>query len=359
MLKNEPKVSIIMSVYNGERYLRDAIESILNQSFKDFEFIIINDGSRDSSKKIVQSYKDPRIVFIENKKNIGLTKSLNKGIKLARGEYVARMDADDISAYNRIEKQVNFLDKNKDYCLVGTTFYYIDENNKVIFKKIVPLTNKEIKKGLVKKNCFAHGSVMIRKKILEKVKGYREEIKYSQDYDLFIRIAKKCKVRNLKDVLYKWRMHKESISMRKHKAQKDYVKLINKKKPLEESEKEESKKEIESRMANNYKKYGLEFLRKAIKESDKNKYYIAREHFKKSLKMKSKSLISWSLLFISYLPFKTISCIVFIIKKIRKNFFGEKKHLPKKYLIIILVLIFLLSLFVRFLPIIHKGYSFN
>ena len=115
-----PKISVLMSVFNGERYLIKAIDSILNQTFKDFEFIIIDDGSMDSSNAIIRSFDDPRVRLIENEKNIGLTKSLKKGIDLCRGEYIARMDGDDISLPERLKKQVEFMDHNRGVGISGT-----------------------------------------------------------------------------------------------------------------------------------------------------------------------------------------------------------------------------------------------
>ncbi|MDD4353774.1 MAG: glycosyltransferase family A protein, partial [Candidatus Nanoarchaeia archaeon] len=127
-MKNH-RISVIMSAYNTERYIAEAIESILNQTFKDFEFIIIDDGSTDDSLKIIKRYvkKDRRIKLIHNKKNIGLTKSLNKGLKIAKGQYIARMDADDISLPQRFQIQYDFLEKNKDIFLIGTTAFLIDD----------------------------------------------------------------------------------------------------------------------------------------------------------------------------------------------------------------------------------------
>ena len=126
-----PKVSVLMSVYNGEKYLKEAIKSILGQSFKDFEFIIINDGSIDKTEKIIKVFNDKRIVLI-NQENIGLTKSLNNGLKLAQGDYIARMDADDVALSYRLEKQVKFLDSNPHIFLVGSSCYLINESNLLI-----------------------------------------------------------------------------------------------------------------------------------------------------------------------------------------------------------------------------------
>ena len=207
----KPKVSVIMSVYNGEKYLREAIESILNQTFTDFEFIIVNDGSTDNSLEIIQSYNDERIRIINNEKNIGLTKSLNKALKQAKGEYIARQDADDISLPNRFEEQMGYFEEHQEVVLLGTTVYLIDENGKIVGKRIV--LAKPTIKDIFKENHFNHGSVMFKKEIVNQLGGYNELIRYSQDYELWLRIAKSYEVRNLTQLLYKLRSHDENIRL--------------------------------------------------------------------------------------------------------------------------------------------------
>ena len=143
-----PKITVLMPVYNGEKYLKESIESILKQTFRDFEFLIINDTSTDESEKIIRSFKDSRIKLIKNEKNIGLTKSLNKGLDLAKGEYMARMDADDISLPKRLEIQVAFMDKNPKIGVIGAWAKVIGESNKKYiktysnFEKIEPSTSR-------------------------------------------------------------------------------------------------------------------------------------------------------------------------------------------------------------------------
>lgn len=205
----KPKVSVIMSVYNGEKYLREAIESILNQTFTDFEFIIVIDPSIDNSLEIIQSYDDERIKIINNEKNIGLTKSLNKALKIAKGEYIARQDADDISLPNRFEEQITYLERYLEVALLGTSAYKIDENGKII-EKFTALAKPTIK-DLFKSNQFYHGSVMLRKGIINELGDYNELITYPQDYELWLRIAKHYKVANLTQLLYKWRFHGENM----------------------------------------------------------------------------------------------------------------------------------------------------
>ena len=218
---NQPKVSVIMSVYNGERYLREAIDSILNQTFKDFEFIIVDDGSIDRTLEILKEYaeKDERIRIITNSENIGLTKSLNKAIKFAKGKYIARMDADDISLPERLEKQIEFMEKNPEVGLLGTAYYETNQEGEIIGRRNFSITNEKLKKVLIKYNPFFHSSVMIKKTILDKVGLYNENIPTAQDYDLWFRIAKNYKLANLSEFLMKRRYTKEMISIKKENEQ--------------------------------------------------------------------------------------------------------------------------------------------
>ena len=162
-----PKVSVVMSVYNGERHLREAVDSILNQTFGDLEFIIVDDGSRDRTWEILQSYDDSRIVLLRNEQNIGLTKSLNRGLAATRGEYVARMDADDVSLPQRLERQVGFLDQHPEIGLVGCAFLQINEGGQEFEIFHPPLKNEDIQERLRVENCFCHGVALFRHRCLE------------------------------------------------------------------------------------------------------------------------------------------------------------------------------------------------
>ena len=207
-MPDNPKISVVMSVWNGEKYLREAIESILNQTFTDFEFLIVNDGSTDSSFEIIQGYQDERIWVINNEKNIGLTKSLNKAIKQARGEYIARQDADDVSLPDRFEQQVEYFEEHPEVALLGTSAYKIDEQGKVLGRVIVPA-----KPGgnLLKGNQFNHGSTMLKREAVDRLGGYNELFRYVQDYELWLRMAKHYGVSNLTQILYKLRFHAGNI----------------------------------------------------------------------------------------------------------------------------------------------------
>ena len=218
------KVSIIMSVYNGEKHLRESVDSILNQTFKDFEFIIINDGSKDQSKDILESYKDERIKLIHHK-NMGLTKSLNIGIANAKGKYIARQDADDISEPERLKTQFDFMEANPGLGLIGSQFKIIKENGEIAGSISLPLEDKIIKEMLIEMNQFCHVSVMIRREVLDKVGLYREYFKYAQDYDLWLRISEQYEVRNLPELLIRYRVAEKSITSNKMYLQSRYAGL--------------------------------------------------------------------------------------------------------------------------------------
>lgn len=225
-----PKVSVLMPVYNGSKYLKEAIESILSQSFKDFEFLIINDGSTDNTENIIKSYKDQRIRYLKNPGNIGLVASLNKGIKLARGNYIARMDADDLSAETRLEKLTYFLDTHKNYGLVGSLFGLINKNriiHAVGGAKL--LGDEDLKFGMLFGNVFCHGETMYRRELMLKHKLYYDDnFKYCEDYELWTRMAKITKFQNLPELLYFYMENPEGVSGKKGKEMKANASKVTK-----------------------------------------------------------------------------------------------------------------------------------
>ena len=214
---NLPLVSVLMSCFNEtESELKDSIESILNQSFTDFEFIIVNDNPENTKlKMILNRYKldDIRIRIINNKNNIGLAKSLNKAINIARGKYVARMDADDISLPNRLKEETDYLETHKDCDLVATNRDDIDENSNTTKTSAAIIVNDEsIPKILKYGSIITHPSVMIKTSILKNLNGYRS-FKSSQDYDLWLRmVSKGYKFHILPQVLIQYRVRQNSIT---------------------------------------------------------------------------------------------------------------------------------------------------
>ncbi|MFQ5865393.1 MAG: glycosyltransferase family 2 protein [bacterium] len=196
-----PKVSVLMPVYNEERRISSAIVSILNQTFTDFEFLIINDGSQDNTAEVVRSFTDKRIRLINNGKNLGFVQSLNKGIFLALGKYIARIDADDLALPTRLEKQVEFLEQNPDVAVLGTAAFHNDEIRKEKFIRVPPTEDYEIKCEMVKYVPLEHSSIMVRIAVLKEMGGYDEHYDDVEDLELWIRIGRKYKLANLSEPL--------------------------------------------------------------------------------------------------------------------------------------------------------------
>lgn len=204
---NKTLVSVIMAAYNEEKFISRAIKSILNQSYGNFEFIIVNDFSKDNTLDIIKNFKDKRIILINNKFNLGLTRSLNIGIKVAKGEYIARMDSDDISDLLRFEYQVQVLQKRPKIGVVASWYGIIDEDEKLISLHKIPKSGEYRVIDFIEKSTrFSHGSVMIRKKCLDKVKLYCEKFLYAQDLDLWLRLSKLCDFYIIPKFLYSHRL---------------------------------------------------------------------------------------------------------------------------------------------------------
>lgn len=216
------KVTVLMSVFNGERFLKKAVGSVLSQTFTDFEFIIIDDGSTDRTRNILTEYadQDQRIVQVRNQENIGLTQSLNKGIKIARGIYIARQDADDISDRQRLKRQVNYMQKHPEVGLLGTAYNLIDENGKYICTNYPETNDTAIRWRMLFRNAFIHTSIMIRREFLtQKCLSYSKNLPCSQDVDLWVQLMKYTHVANLKEPLVSLRRHDNSISTIQFEAQ--------------------------------------------------------------------------------------------------------------------------------------------
>jgi len=214
------KVSVLMPVYNAGKYLSKAIDSILSQTFTDWEMILINDGSTDNSEDIIAGYDDERIYYIKNPQNLGLIRTLNKAIDLCQGEYIARMDADDISLPDRLKKQVGFLDKHTGHIMCGTNAAVIN-NQEGIIGKIRNLSGNDfLQIHLLFSVPFIHPSMMIRKNVLQDNR-YNEKYKHVEDYELWCRIARLGKIANLKDELFEYRWHDTNVSVLHSKIQEE------------------------------------------------------------------------------------------------------------------------------------------
>ena len=243
---NDVKVTVIMPVYNAEAYIYEAIDSILQQSFQNFELLIIDDGSSDKSMEIVRKIAKEheskpengsenklcisKIRVLTNSQNCGLVFTRNRGISEAKGEYIAWLDHDDIAMPNRLERQVNFMDKNPKIALLGGYTEYVDENGKLIKKTMPKINSDELPIWLLFQNCFQQCTVMIRKnalscptKIYPTKLAYREEFLTTEDYDLWVRLSKFYKIANLPEILAKHRRHTENTSLKMADLQKQNI----------------------------------------------------------------------------------------------------------------------------------------
>jgi len=210
-MSKEPKVTVLMPVYNGEKYLAEAIDSILGQTFTDFEFLIINDASKDRTVEIIESYKDERIRLVHNEENLKLIATLNKGIELARGKYLARMDADDISVPHRLERQVAYLEANPSVAVCGCWADMIGEDAGHIWK--FPMEHEAIKARLLFENCISHPGVTVRRSILNDPKlRYDPEYTHVEDWEFWSHISMKHRLHNIQEILLHYRLNDNSVS---------------------------------------------------------------------------------------------------------------------------------------------------
>ncbi len=217
MVENSsPKISVLMTVYNSEKFLESAISSVLQQTFTDFELVILDDCSADSSWSIVERFaaQDTRIVAIKNEKNLGGCENLNKGLRLLRGKYMARHDNDDVSLPDRLQKQFDFLEAHPEVGIVGGSIEIVDVDGKKIGKRTYNLSDSDIRRKIFRYSPFAHPLVMMRKSILDQVGCfYNASFAPADDYELWFRMGKITKFANLPDVLLKYRVVPGSITL--------------------------------------------------------------------------------------------------------------------------------------------------
>lgn len=213
-----PKVSVLMPVYNASLYLFQAIESILLQTFQDWELILIDDGSTDDIMSTLGRYKDERIYYVKNETNMGLIKTLNRGIDYCKGDFIARMDADDISHPRRFEFQVDFMNQHPEYLMCGTNASVIDNNGQIKGTIQNLSSNDFLQINLLFSPPFVHPSVMIRREVLAKNR-YDENYKHVEDYELWCRIAHLGKIANIDKDLLSYRWHDKNVSVLNSKLQ--------------------------------------------------------------------------------------------------------------------------------------------
>ena len=225
MDKNSLKISVLMSVCGYRGYVEKTIESILDQTYRDFEFVIVDDGCKYELEEIIGKYNDKRIVFVKNNKNIGLTKSLVKGMNCCSGKYIARMDAGNLAGRKRLEMQCSFLESYPDYYLAGSFIRLIDEHNKEICIKKISHDFNHLKSSLASYNCMYHSSIMFRNSGIK----YRKKFIYSQDYDFYLNILSSGKkITNIQEVLIDEIYLDSSITFSKRQLQEMFAGIARK-----------------------------------------------------------------------------------------------------------------------------------
>lgn len=213
-MQGGPLVSVLMPVYNGERYLKEAIDSILNQTYSNFELIICNDCSTDNTQSIIKQYTDHRILYFENSKNRGIVYTRNKLFSLAKGIYLSIMDCDDIAQKTKFEKQIEFLEKNTSYGICGTWAKMIDSQKSTIGYLQPPSKNEDIKINLMFQSSFVQSTVIMRKAAFNNIE-YNLDFPVAEDFDLWERLSHKTNMYNIPSFLLYYRVHKNNISHEK------------------------------------------------------------------------------------------------------------------------------------------------
>ena len=220
-----PKISVIMPAYNAEKYIAEAIDSILGQTFGDFEFIILNDCSKDRTEEIILSYDDPRIVYLKNEQNLGVAATLNRGLAIAKGEYIARMDADDISLPERFEKQVAYLDANDDIVVLGTNLECFNESGTIRTGWSVS-DPEQMKVDMLFACGLAHPSVMMRSDVIWNLNGYDPTYNGLEDYELWCRVLEHHKITTLPDILLRYRIHGNQVTQNPSSRYRDLMRQL-------------------------------------------------------------------------------------------------------------------------------------
>jgi len=306
-----------MPVYNGAKYLSEAIESILQQTFKDFEFIIINDGSTDNSLEIIESYHDERIIII-NQENQGLAVSLNNGINITKGKYIARMDQDDISYKERIKTQVDFLNNNPGVIVVGSNADVIDKDGNFVYTRNPNKNNSQLKAGLPYKAPFIHPSIMIHKDSLINV-GLYTEYSFLEDIFLYIKLFNLGKFSNIENSLIKYRLSPFAFSRKTKETNKAFKKAIDyfyDHGKLKEYHIESVNKSInQTSKKEKYFQYNLLLAKKYLWNNYQPK--LARINVAKAINYKWKCLIPYFLFGLSLLPEGINNILYVLYKKIK------------------------------------------
>jgi len=219
-----PTISVVMSMYNQEKYVQESIESVLNQTFTDFELIVIDDGSTDTSPQIVTKFTDPRIRYFSNGRNLGIVATSNRGLGLAQGKYIARIDSDDLAHAERFELQVKFLESRPEIGLVGSYFETIEDYPRTMFTPVQP---EEIEDTLMVGNCFGHSTIMFRRELFQLHNlTYPQVGGGAEDYAFYLRCIPFVKMANIPKVLVYYRVHQQQISYVQSELQTNFANQV-------------------------------------------------------------------------------------------------------------------------------------
>jgi glycosyltransferase involved in cell wall biosynthesis len=206
-----PVVSVVLPVHDGERFLAEAVESILAQTLQDLELIVVDDGSTDGTQRVLAGFADERLRIVAEQHR-GLVHALGVGIAEARAPYVARMDADDVSEPRRLERQVELLERRPDVGMAATWVVVIDESGRELSRRVLPSAHEDLVRRLLLRNPFQHGSVLLRRDALEEAGGYRGDYGANEDYDLWRRLARSWELACVPEVLYRYRLHAAAVT---------------------------------------------------------------------------------------------------------------------------------------------------
>tara|TARA_B100000886_G_scaffold103507_1_gene68815 strand:+ start:261 stop:1253 length:993 start_codon:yes stop_codon:yes gene_type:complete len=329
------KISVLLCVFNGEKWIKDSVDSILNQTFKEFEFIIINDGSTDNTKRILEEYENQNSkIRLINQVNMGLTASLNYGLTIAKGKWIARIDSDDIALPQRLEKQYIYAERTNS-CLVGCQAKFLTDNNKIISTYKVPNEHRKLVNNLVhQKIFFSHSSAFFKKESALKVGNYRKLMRKSQDYDLWLRMSEIGKINCTKYFGVLIRVHKDRISSKNFGLnQRIYAHCAN----ISYLIRQEKINISDPCNPNNHKE--MEYFIKFV--SDQLKNYSFLEFYEKLFKHKNESsskifLKKFFYIFKNFNNFKLIIILIrwvifgdYISKIIKKNWLSNKNKAKK------------------------------
>gem|GEM_PF-595338 len=291
-------ITVLMPVYNASLFLREAIESILNQTYKNFEFIIINDGSTDNSLQIIESFNDPRIKLVNNEKNLGIIKTRNKGLQLAKGKYIANMDADDVSLPERLEKQITFLEQYADVTILASRLVLIDKNNNEVGvwpEDYSVVSDEKISQTLPVINCVGQPTVMMRRDVVTNIM-YNNLYTHNEDWGLWLDVLTlNYRISKLPDVLLRYRLHDASttVSTNKLGVNKKIISFKFKyiKYKISQSKFSGTDKKVLKSLVKDFIKYALESIfprlysivlsvKKINKSNFIKQYFAARKFFK-------------------------------------------------------------------------------